>query len=175
MPASLGSSSAQASCLLFPFAFCHFVAFSPTFISVVPLLSMLEAWAFTVSPLVLGVTMHLGLPPASSVAPAPSRCVCSALGCVRCCAGFAAGSPGCVGPLGRARVYFAPPPHMCCRVRAMNFGCQQPGTLFVECSGLVVSSASTHGDVLSRKTHTDGCFSQQRRSHSMSFTRPQRL
>jgi hypothetical protein len=139
----------------------------------VPLLSMLEAWAFTVSPLVLGVTMHLDLPPASSVAPVPSRCVCSALGCVRCCAGFAAGSPGCVGPLGRARVYFAPPPHMCCRVRAMNFGCQLPGTHFVESVvGLVVSFSSTNGRVLLReKPHTVGCFSQQSRSHSMSFAR----
>ena len=112
--------------------------------------------------LVLGVTMHLGLPPASSVAPVPSRCVCSALGCVRCCAGFAAGIRGCVGPLGRARVYFAPPPHMCCRVRAMNFGCQQPGTHFVESVvGLVVSFSSTNGRVLLREktTHRRVLFS----------------
>jgi hypothetical protein len=88
--------------------------------------------------------------------------VCSALGCVRCCAGFAAGGPGCVGPLGRARVYFAPPPHMCCRVRAMNFGCQQPGTHFVESVvGLVVSFSSTKGRVLLREktTHRRVLFS----------------
>ena len=52
MPASLDSGSAQASCLLFPFAFLifFFFAFCPTFTSVVPLLSMLAAWPFTVLP-----------------------------------------------------------------------------------------------------------------------------